>query len=416
MTPAATDAAAAMDQRWQGRFWLVAALALAMAIGPLTLYALSSMSPMIVADLGLSRSQFGIFATVAFAVASGSSPLLGRWADALGPRVLMLGLFVGSGLSLLAAAWASSLGWMFAAVAVCGGVQALSNPVTNQLISVRVPPAERGWVMGVKQAGVQMGQLAAGLAFPALALVMGWRAATAWGVVLAVAGILATLRAIPSQRGVPAPARTTLGFRSLPATVWWLAGYAFLTGAGLQAANVYLPLYGYEVLGLPVTAAGLAGAFSGAMGMTGRMLWARAIGRFRHPLPPFAILAAVAATGLVLILLSGVWRAPLWMWIGIALFASTASSSTVVVMLAVLRTVPAHRTGSASGVAAVGMYAGFAVGPMCFGVVADLTGSYLPAWTAAAGAFGLALLLVAAWARRGPGPVEPGKIIQMGDR
>ncbi|MFC7511968.1 hypothetical protein ACFQV4_23160 [Streptomyces thermocarboxydus] len=47
-------------------------------------------------------------------------------------------LFTGAGLALLGVAAAPSYGWLLVAVALSGATQALSNPVTNQLIAAHV--------------------------------------------------------------------------------------------------------------------------------------------------------------------------------------------------------------------------------------------------------------------------------------
>ncbi|MQA97647.1 MAG: MFS transporter [Streptosporangiales bacterium] len=130
------------------------ALALAMGIGPLATYVISATGPLVTAGLDLSRTQLGSIATVTFLAAALASVLAGRAVDVFSARAVMVLLFIGAGVALLAVAAAPSYTWLLLAVTVSGAFQALSNPVTNQLISANVPEGRRGVLMGVKQSGL----------------------------------------------------------------------------------------------------------------------------------------------------------------------------------------------------------------------------------------------------------------------
>lgn len=208
------------------------------------------------ADLGIGGAQLGVLPATAFVLAALVSPFAGRYTDRLSGKVVLAVLFTGAGLALLGVAAAPSYGWLLVAVALSGATQALSNPVTNQLIAAHVSQGQRGGLMGVKQSGVQMSQFGAGLLLPSVALWWGWRGAALAAAVVAVAGLVMVPGAVPAVP--PSPSRGT-GHRlaALPAGVWWLTGYALASGAAIQATNVYLPLYAFERLEMPVRAAGL---------------------------------------------------------------------------------------------------------------------------------------------------------------
>ena len=154
-------------------------LAATMAVGPLALFALSALSPFVTTDLGLRPSQFGALATLSFAAATPRAWLLGRWLDRCSARGILFGVFSLSGLALLVTASAQSFGWLVVGVLITGVAMSVTNPVTNRLVSVQVADGQRGAVMGVKQSGVQLGQLLVGLALPSLAVLIGWRGAVA---------------------------------------------------------------------------------------------------------------------------------------------------------------------------------------------------------------------------------------------
>ena len=157
-----------------------------MAVGPLLTHSLSAMSPLVIADLELTEAQFGLLATTTFFVAAVTAVRTGRWADRLAARTLLVVMFGGAALAMLLTAAAPGYAVLLAAMVLSGLGQVMANPATNRLIRLHVPAGRRASWLGIKQAGVQASQLVAGLTFPALGLLLGWRTAVlvAVGVVL----------------------------------------------------------------------------------------------------------------------------------------------------------------------------------------------------------------------------------------
>lgn len=367
----------------RGSVGLVATLALAMGAGPVLVHGLTAMSPLVVADLGLTRTQFGSLATLTFLVAGLSSGLAGALVDRISERRTMVLLFVGSALTIWAAAAAPGYLWLVLAVVLSGAVQAVSNPVTNRVVSWVDDPGRRGTVLGVKQAGVQMAQASAGLVLPALALAVGWRWSLATAAAVSLAGLVLVVRHVRTPGRAAAEHATARRPRvRLPAAVWWLAAFAFLSGCALQATNVYLPLYGYQAVGLAGAAAGALTAVVGGVGLVARILWGRMVGRVPAPRAPLLVLVAGSLLGLGLILLAETAGAAL-LWVGTAVFAATGIAANVVLMVTVIRVVPPALVGRATGALATGLYLGFAVGPVTFGRVVDTTGDYRAGWLGA---------------------------------
>ncbi|WP_395105414.1 MFS transporter [Actinomadura sp. SCN-SB] len=379
------------------------ALALAMSVGPLATYGISATGPLVTESLDLSRTELGSIATVTFIAAALASALIGRAADVFSGRAVMAILFAGAGAALLTVAAAPSYAWLLVAVTASGVFQALSNPVTNQLISANVPAGRRGVLMGVKQSGVQMSQFGAGLALPSIALALGWRGATAVSSVVAVAGLVLVRTSVPAAvKTLREPGRRRAGGR-LPSAVWWLCAYGFLTGAALQAMNVYLPLFGYERLEMSVTTSGLSAAVVGGVGLAARIFWGRVADRTRRPHSLLALLAAVSA-GAALLLMAAALAGTAWtMWLAAVLFGASGIATNVVVMLAVVQVSELSVVGAASGVLAFGQYLGFAVGPVSLGAAVDGLGTYTSGWASVAAVYAAAAALALLWrGRDGP--------------
>lgn len=372
-----------------------------MAVGPLLTHSLSAMSPLVIADLGLTEAQFGLLATTTFFVAAVTAVRTGRWADRLAARTLLVVMFGGAALAMLLTAAAPGYAVLLAAMVLSGLGQVMANPATNRLIRLHVPAGRRASWLGIKQAGVQASQLVAGLTFPALGLLLGWRTA----VLVAVGAVLLLLVhgwwTVPDNHpGTPvarpsrttSPSGTTTPFRSraagaaarppMPGAVRAYAAAAALTGLGAQAANVYLPLYAHRELGLDVVAAGATVSVSALVGIASRVLWARVMDR--PGADGFVLLAGMAlgaAASAVLLVLAPLHPGLAWaVWPAAVLHGGAALAVSVVVMSAAMRAVPADRVGASTGVVTMGLYAGFCAGPLVLGGLLQLTGSFAVGW------------------------------------
>lgn len=372
-----------------------------MAVGPLLTHSLSAMSPLVIADLELTEAQFGLLATTTFFVAAVTAVRTGRWADRLAARTLLVVMFGGAALAMLLTAAAPGYAVLLAAMVLSGLGQVMANPATNRLIRLHVPAGRRASWLGIKQAGVQASQLVAGLTFPALGLLLGWRTA----VLVAVGAVLLLLVhgwwTVPDNHpGTPvarpsrttSPSGTTTPFRSrtagaaarppMPGAVRAYAAAAALTGLGAQAANVYLPLYAHRELGLDVVAAGATVSVSALVGIASRVLWARVMDR--PGTDGFVLLAGMAlgaAASAVLLILAPLHPGLAWaVWPAAVLHGGAALAVSVVVMSAAMRAVPADRVGASTGVVTMGLYAGFCAGPLVLGGLLQLTGSFAVGW------------------------------------
>lgn len=372
-------------------------LAMSMGIGPLVPYILSALAPSIIQDLGLTRTELGTLATIAFAVATLGSSASGGLTDRLGTRRWLFILHGVAGLSLIGVAIAPGFAWLTVAMVLAGVPLAASNPVTNRLLGQQVPVGQRGLLLGIKQSGVQMSQAFAGALLPTVAVYVGWRAASLTGLVF-VALALALSWVMSDDRGERLPRSERP--RGIPhPMVGWLAVFGLLVGMVIQGVNVYLPLYSFEVLGFSETQAGAVAGVIGGVGIPARIVWGRFAEHFRTAVVPMLVVASVSAVAVVLIWVSGV-AGPVWLWAGVLLFSGATLPSTVVMMMAIVRGVDASRTGKASGQVMLGVYGGFMAGPVAFGAVVDLTDDYAVGFTAllacALGAVGVC----AAWWRR----------------
>lgn len=339
---------------------------------------LTVLSGFIIEEFGISRSQFGwIFA--AFAISGAiMSPLMGSVVDGSARRALLT-VFVFATVGTLLAGLASGFVALIAASGIAGVALATGNPSTNRVITERIPMSIRGLATGVKQSGAQLALLMAGVALPAIALVLNWRWALVSGIVVPVAGFLFVVRSAERDHVVvPRAERRSL----TPAerhTVTWLAATSFFMATALASVQAFLPLYALEDVSMSASAAGFMAALLGLGGLVGRILWTTIEYRFksRVTLLVWIPIGAAATTGLIAsatpqtawLLAVGAFGAGLLMlaWHAVAwLFVINASH---------------HKSiGRSSSVMQIGTFMGFGLGPVLTGYLVDATGSYLVNW------------------------------------
>ncbi|WP_231442592.1 MFS transporter [Brevibacterium zhoupengii] len=401
---------------------LLTVLTGAVGAGPLLLYGLSATSDQIISELVISEAHFGLLATVCFGCAAIGNAILGRVADRRSDLLLMAAVFLLAAASFVLAALPAGFGLLLVAAGLSGVAQSFPNGVTNRILLERVPEARRiGWV-GIKQSGVQVSQLVSSLAFPALALAMGWRGAALTITVIPLVLLVVawrSLRSTPLLPSAAAPhtdtAEVAAGNGTLPSEssrpahspyaprypgmVWALAAFGLLNGIGVQATNVYMPLFAVRELGFSLVLGGVTAAMAGVIGVIARVSWARAMARGASGLRLLLILALIALGGATLFLVAGVSAQAWLLWVAVALHGISALGVSVVLMSALMRSIPSASMASASGMVTAGMFAGFAVGPLGMGLLLGSAGGFTAGWIAVAVVYLLCAVLAAALIR-----------------
>lgn len=376
----------------------MALLVNSMAIGPLVVFGLAVLSPTLVSSLGLSRGQFGAIAGIAFAVAMCASVISGYFVDRLGGRSALLVLSASAAVGILTAAWASSVVGLWLAAGLSGIAIALGNPTTNQLLSAQLSRRGSGVIVGLKQAGIPLTQMFLGLMLPLAASVVGWRAAILVLLLLPGLNVVLTVRAVPrSARAQTSRLRSAAA--AMPVPVWWLGAYSLLMGMPIQATNAYLPLFAHEQLGFNPTTAALSMTLAGAVGLMARLALGWLSDVIATPEYLLVTLALASALGSLLLWGAGRGNQPTLFWAGVMTHGFAAVAAIVVTTVVLVRSVDRAAVGISSGVLAMGQFAGFSAGPVLFGSLVDLKGSYVPAWVACALCYLAACAVARGWLR-----------------
>ncbi|MFE1442379.1 MFS transporter [Streptomyces sp. NPDC058739] len=372
---------------------MTALLTCAMAFSMMQLFLLGALGPRLVDDLGVSPAVLGLTTTVGFGAAAVLSPLGGRVVDRVGPRRCLIALLLVSAAALALIGAAPGTAFLLAAVALGGLPQALANPATNKSILAAVPAERRGSVTGTKQSGVQLGAFAAGLPLAALAGAVGWRGAVWTAAAAALVTAVWAARTLPAD---PPPKYTPASW--LPrGTIAWLAVFSLLLGCGIASVNTYLALYGVRRLGLGETAAAALVAVLGVAGIAGRVGWSRLADRPGRALwlPSGLAAGAVAAS---LLLTASAHVHPL-AWVAAVAVGVFAVAANAVSMVLVMQRAAPGRAGQDSALVSAGFFAGFALGPPLFGLLAS-AGRYGSGWLVVTAEFAGAGAVALAWAVR----------------
>ncbi|MFJ5264957.1 MFS transporter [Streptomyces sp. NPDC088387] len=371
---------------------MTALLTCAMAFSMMQLFLLGALGPRLVDDLDVSPTVLGLTTTVGFGSAALLSPLGGRVVDRFGPRRCLVALLLVAAVALALIGAAPGPGFLLAAVALGGLPQALANPATNKAILATVPAARRGSVTGMKQSGVQLGAFAAGLPLAALAGGVGWRGAVWVAAATAVPAAVWAARTLPAD---PPPKYASAAW--LPrGAIAWLSVFSLLLGCGIASVNTYLALYGARELGLGATAAGALVAVLGLAGIAGRVGWSKVAGQPGRALWLPGVLAA-GAVGAALLIAASAYAHPL-AWVAAVAVGVFAVSANAVSMVLVMQRAAPGRAGQDSALVSAGFFAGFAIGPPLFGLLA--AGHYGTGWLLVAGEFAAAGLVALVWALR----------------
>lgn len=375
---------------------LLFVLTAAVGVGPLFNYGISVSSALLIREMNISAGQFGLVASVVFGSAALASFWLGWLSDRMSTRAQLVLIFGGASAALVIAAFAPSFLVLVFAALLAGLTQAISIPSTNRMVMQVVPQKKRaGWI-GVKQSGVQASQLFAGLFFPAMALWLGWAGAAVGAAIVALGLLLYGLyvtspaRKVPGFSSASAPGNgaeeisqarvTTTEGSNRPLVVWIFAAIGLFSGFGMQATNVYLPLFSIEELNFSLVLAGIVAGASGVIGVASRIWWGRRMSSGAKPATLLTLIASGGILGAAAFLGAQLWDQPVFVWVGASLHGLTVLGVNVVINAGILDLIAPDKIGAASGVNAMGMYTGFALGPLVMGILRDITGTFTAGW------------------------------------
>jgi len=345
-------------------------------------------APRLVERLHLGATAVGLFVALVYLAAMFASPLGAQLVRRWGPiRASQTAQCVSAaGLALLA--WPSVPAAVAGALLIGLGYGPIT-PASSQMLSRTTDPRRYALVFSVKQTGVPLGGVIAGLLVPALITAFGVAGAPLGVALLCLLGALAAwpLAAELDRDRDATSAWPTL--RGLMAPVDFVARHPVLRSLALTSlvfSIVQLSLTSYLVsyltgdLHWTLVAAGAALSASQVAGVAGRVVWGLVADRWLGPRRMLMALAlAMAGCGLAMPLPGpGSAAAPV---IALAcLFGATAVGWNGVYLATVARLVPHEQAATATAGTLFFTFFGVVVGPPLFGAVGSAFGALGPAF------------------------------------
>jgi MFS family permease len=307
----------------------------------------------------------------------------------LGGMGLSLVGLASSTIGILCIAFPSFVFGAMAAVAI-GVATGIMNPASTQILGPRSSPRTAGTIMAIKQTGVPMGSMLAGVLTPVIAYRYGWQATVIFLAVASTALVFALLPTVGwlngSRTGAgDAPYRPLALIRHLLLIEGMapLVAAATLFSAALVCLRSFLTVYLVKELGLSLAVAGLAFGASQAAGMVGQIGWAALSDRVLSPNATMAIIGLlIAVASLLTALFSARWPMAAIGAVAV-IFGLSAAGFAPVVFGEVARRAPPGQSGTLASGANLFLMGGVVLGPLAFGGIASLY-SYSAAFVALA--------------------------------
>ncbi|WP_199499962.1 MFS transporter [Methylovirgula sp. 4M-Z18] len=390
------------------RWTILAVATLTQASASFLVQGFGALAGYIKADLGLSGFEIGLLMSSASVAPIFGLLVVGELLDRFNERWIVgvgsLVIALASGLASLAGGY---VGLLFCLI-LLGAGYSTAQPGGAKSIAVWFERAQRGFAMGIRQAGLPLGGALSVASLPVIAARWGWHSAFFASTCVALFGGVLFLvfyrapdhaenfRAVAAAPGGPRPPRMELLRHPSTRNIAW----AGITMVSAQfAITLFLPLYLTERYHMALPDGALVLLVTQVAGVIGRIVLAawsdRAkSGRF---FPVFCCLAATTA-GLLALLVpvagSLLYLVPVAAWVG---FFGIGWYGPWVAYLA--EAAPPDRVGFALGLALAANQITICLSPALLGLLHDLFGSYTADWIVLA-----VILLAATLMTRKPAP------------
>lgn len=396
-----------MNQYSQHRHTVALALGATTAVQALvTMVTLtvSVMAPQLTAEFGLPTGAIGLYAALCYVGAMAGSLTAGGFVLRYGAIRCSQWLMVGCALALLVCLGGHWSLFLLSAL-LCGLAYGPATPASSQVLARHTPPRFLSLSFSLKQTGVPLGGLLAGLIVPWLLGWLDWR-----GALLAIAGgvIVASFALQPARaafdQDLDAGAALLRGNIAGPLQLIFrqpglrlLAAATFFFSATQQSYIYFLVTFLETDVGWTNTRAGLALSTVGLAAVAGRIAWGRLADVSGRSALLMGLLGLGMATAAGLTALVDSRWSPAAIFTLCALFGATGASWNGVYLAEITRRVAPADVSRATGGGLFVTFAGVVVAPPLFGIFVHLTDSFTPAYAvlaAATACIGLAIVVI----------------------
>lgn len=373
----------------------------------MSLLTLPAIAPVIADVLDVPAAYVGVYVALAYLGAMAASLLSGSATRRYGAiRASQVGMVL-CALGLLLCT-IPSVPAMAAGALLVGLGYGPITPASSHLLARTTPAHRMSFVFSIKQTGVPLGGVLAGLIVPGLAQWAGWQTAF---MIVAAANLVCALATQPLRptldadqdpaqklsagNGLIGPLKMVFSHRSLAV----LAGISFLFSITQSSLTSYLVTFLHHDLSMDLVLAGVVLAVSQAAGVGGRLLWGYVSDHYFGPIRTLGGLSALIAVCALSTPLLQIADSHTLVLVVLCLFGGSAIGWNGVYLAEVARQAPDGQASVATGGALAMTFMGVVVGPPIFGWIASLSGSYGSAYATLVVPAGICLMLL--WRFRG---------------
>ncbi|MFN4089582.1 MAG: MFS transporter [Alphaproteobacteria bacterium] len=378
-------------------------------------YSISVAAPEIAAELGIPGSTVGYYISMVYGFGMISAIASPGFIHRFGPIRINQYCLLTAMASLLVAAFGGTVALIAFSAFVIGTGYGATAPASSYILARRTPPQVVNLVFAIRQTGVPLGGVLAGVAVPPLLLAFGWQGALLIEL-LPMALLLVLLQLLrreydrdrePGRALFPGgPLRPLRLIVDVPA-LRLLSVVSFVYSGTQLCFGAFMVVYLTERVGFPLVAAGLGLAVYQVAAFAARIVLGWVADRW---VAPRILLGAQGVIMAVMAVVAGLFGAgwPLWAILGVcAVAGATASGFTGLAYAEYARIGGAARAAEVTSVGAFMMFLGVMVMPSLFSLIVGVTGSYAAAFDAVAVVAllsGIALLLSRPRAASPPAP------------
>jgi predicted MFS family arabinose efflux permease len=379
---AQTDILKPTSSKYMALPMVVAVSLIVQALASMSAILPSAIAPELAIALGVTGSLIGFQVSCIYVGAMATSLVGGVFVRRFGAlRCFQMALF------LVAIGGAMSTIPLLLAVGVGGGIvglgYGLTNPPSSHLLMKVTTPKNRNLVFSIKQTGVPLGGVAAGLIGPWVALQFGWQMVLVLGalVSLTFAIVISVYR---PYWDTDRDAKATLQVNPLKdvGIVWKYKALRWVSLSAFSFAAMQVGLSTFTVtmlvgdLDFSLIEAGAVLAVMQAAGVTGRVLWGWVADRSGSPSGVLAVITFIMVICALIMVLLDVNTPIALVYVLLVTMGMTAIGWNGVFLAEIARLAPTGLIGSATGGAMVITYAGVMIGPAAMASIYGYAGSY----------------------------------------
>jgi MFS family permease len=353
------------------------------SLASLSMVAVPVLAPSAAPDIGVPATYVGIFVGLIYLGAMWTTLLAGGFVRRYGAiRISQIALLVcAAGLLLLVGA---SPWFLVPSAILIGFGYGPITPASSHVLMKTTPRDMMALIFSIKQTGVPLGGMLAGLVLPPLIVAFGWRGGVL-AVALACIAVAGSAESTRRQLDTDLHSDYALSLQSIGAPlklVWSVPTLRLLGISSFFLSSVQVCLTAFLLpylttrMKFPLITAGVIFSVAQGGGVVGRILWGYLADRVLSPALMLSILAVtMTVTSLVTAVISPAAGLPALICLFV-LYGAAAIGWNGVYLAEVARQAPSGHTSTATGGSLVMTFLGAMVGPPFFGLIAEWSGTY----------------------------------------